>query len=105
MSFQERLEQLEAGHIALMAEHEVEVRRNDRAWRGPADRFASVTCSVNKTVRMRSGEERMPKPERPTSTGESAISSAGLGNLFAGGRKVGQTVPSAFLPCAAGRVP
>ena len=33
MSFQERLEQLEASHIALMAEYEVEVRRNDRAWR------------------------------------------------------------------------
>lgn len=33
MTNKERLDQLEASHIRLMTEHEMEVRKNDKAWR------------------------------------------------------------------------
>ena len=33
MSNKERLDQLEASHVKLMTEHELEVRRNDKAWK------------------------------------------------------------------------
>jgi len=33
LSPKERLEQLEASHISLMTEHELEVKESDQAWR------------------------------------------------------------------------
>jgi hypothetical protein len=33
LSSNERLEQPEASHISLMTEHELEAKKNDRAWR------------------------------------------------------------------------
>jgi hypothetical protein len=33
MSNKERLDQIEASHVRLMTEHELEVRRNDKAWK------------------------------------------------------------------------
>ena len=33
MTNRERLDMLEASHVRLMTEHELEVRRNDKAWK------------------------------------------------------------------------